>query len=411
MLLEHMMSEQMSNSSEGFFAEMRRCTKCILPETFPGIRFDEKGVCNYCLSYEPVKVHGEAELVKVLGKYRGKGEKYDCVVPISGGRDSAFVLHQVVRKYGMRALALTVDSGAIMPEGHRNIARITQALGVDHVWLRDEKQVETAQRNTRTKFRAWLRKPSINTIVPTLNAGDKTMNLRIYRYAKENGVPLVLGGNNVGNSSFEQEHFKTGFLGVFPDERGNYSLYGKVKLSFLLLSEFLGNRHNLHWSVFKEYVEGAYVYLFESVSRPEGVTPLGFYDYIYWKEREVVPTILNELGWRGASDTTATWRVDDSAYPLIDYLYLRLVGFNEFDEFYSKLVREGQIPRDEALKRCLSENAPRVPSLMRSFEELGVTKEQVDTVVDRYRAKLLRKILGRKRASGARKRRENVIAV
>lgn len=68
MLLEHMMSEQMSNSSEGFFAEMRGCAKCILPETFLGIRFDEKGVCNYCLSYEPVKVHGEAELVKVLDK-------------------------------------------------------------------------------------------------------------------------------------------------------------------------------------------------------------------------------------------------------------------------------------------------------------------------------------------------------
>jgi hypothetical protein len=411
MLLEHMMSEQMSNSSEGFFAEMRRCTKCILPETFPGISFDDDGVCNYCLSYEPVKVHGEAELVKVLDKYRGKGEKYDCLVPISGGRDSSFVLHQVVRKYGMRVLALTVDSGAIMPEGHGNVARITEALGVDHVWLRDEKQVKTAQRNTKTKFRAWLRKPSINTIVPTLNAGDKTMNLRIYRYAKEHGIPLVLGGNNVGNSSFEQEHFKTGFLGVFPDERGNYSLYGKVKLSFLLLSEFLGNRHNLHWSVFKEYVEGAYVYLFESMSRPEGVTPLGFYDYVYWDEKEVVPTILNELGWRGASDTTATWRVDDSAYPLIDYLYLRLVGFNEFDEFYSKLVREGQIPRDEALKRCLSENAPRIPSLMRSFEELGVTKEQVDTVVDRYRVKLLKKILRQKRASRAQKRREHVIAV
>jgi hypothetical protein len=92
-------------------------------------------------------------------------------------------------------------------------------------------------------------------------------------------------------------------------------------------------------------------------------------------------------------------------------LYLRLVGFNEFDEFYSKLVREGQVPRDEALKRCLSENAPRVPSLMRSFEELGVTKEQVDTVVDRYRAKLLRKILGRKRVRRAQERREHVIAV
>lgn len=71
------------------------------------------------------------------------------IVPISGGRDSAFVLHQIVRKYDMRALALTVGSGAIMPEGYRNIARVTEALGVDHVWLEDEKQIRTARKNTQ----------------------------------------------------------------------------------------------------------------------------------------------------------------------------------------------------------------------------------------------------------------------
>jgi len=382
---------------DDFFAGMRRCTRCILPETFPGIRFDEDGVCNYCLSYQPVQVFGEEALVEVLDSYRGKGKEYDCIVPISGGRDSSYVLHQMVKKYDMRVLALTVDSGAIMPEGYRNIERVTSALGVDHVWIKDEKQIETARKNTKIKFHAWLKKPSIHTIVPTLNAGDKTMNLRIYRYAKKHEIPLVVGGNNVGNSSFEQEHFKTGFLGVFPDERGMYSTYDRIKLSFLLGLEFFKNYHNYHWSVFKEYVTGAYVYFFESMLRPKGVTPLGFYDYIYWNEKDVVSTVRNELGWEGVSDTPATWRIDDAAYPLIDYLYLRLVGFNEFDEFYSKLIREGQVSRDEGLKRCLMENRPRVPSLMRTFEELEVTKEQVDEVVDKYRVKLLKKILEKKR--------------
>jgi len=381
---------------EEMFTNLRRCTRCILPETFPGIEFNEEGVCNYCLDYEPMKVYGEEAFVRVLDKYRGKGKKYDCIVPMSGGRDSSFVLHQMVKKYKMRVLALTVDSGAITPEGYQNIERVTQVLNADHVWIRDEDQIKTAQKNTKIKFHAWLKKPSIHTIVPVLNVGDKTMNLRIYKYAKENEILLVLGGNNVGNSSFEQEHFKTGFLGVFPDERGMYSTYDKTKLSFLLGLEFLENYHNFHWSVFKEYLEGAYVYFFESLSRPEGVTPLGFYDYIYWNEKEVVSTIRNELDWKGASDTTSTWRVDDSAYPLIDYLYYRLVGFNEFDEHYSKLVREGQISRDEALKRCLSENTPRIPSLMGIFEVLEVTKEQVDEVLDKYRAKLLNKILKRK---------------
>ena len=383
----------LSDAQSGSFTRIRRCARCILPETFPGIRFDSDGVCSYCREYEPIRVFGEAELVKVLDRYRGKEGRYDCVVPVSGGRDSSFALHQIVKLYGMRVLALTVDSGAITPEGYRNIERVTSNLGVDHVWLRDEKQVEVARRNTKIKFHAWLKKPSINTIVPTLNAGDKTMNLRIYRYAEENGISLVLGGNNVGNSSFEQEHFKTGFLGIFPDERGRYTTVDNVRLllSFGLL--FLGNRGNWSWSVFKEYLSGAYVYLFESLSKPRGIIPLGFYDYVYWREDEVVPTIRKKLGWQSASDTTATWRVDDAAYPLIDYIYLMLVGFNEFDEFYSKLVREGQLGRDEALERCLSDNAPRIPSVVKTLEELGVTKEELDEVLSKYRVKLLSRLL------------------
>ena len=50
---------------EKYFQTMKRCTRCILPETFPGIRFDEKGVCNYCTSYHPIKVLGETKLKKI----------------------------------------------------------------------------------------------------------------------------------------------------------------------------------------------------------------------------------------------------------------------------------------------------------------------------------------------------------
>jgi hypothetical protein len=370
--------------------ELKRCTKCVLPETFPGISYDSEGVCNYCRDYAPVEVAGEAALLGFLSKYRGKGTKYDCIVPLSGGRDSAFVLHQMVRKYGMRVLVLTVDSGAIMPDGYRNIEAVTKGLGVDHVWLKDERHIETANRNVRIKFRAWMRKPSINTIVPVLNAGDKTMNLRMYRYAHDNGIPLVIGGNNTGNSSFEQEHFKTGFMGVFPDERGRYSTSDKIRLSLLFSWEFASNTHNWHWSVFREYFSGAIVYFFEGAQKPSDVLPVGFYDYLYWNEKEVVETVKS-IGWRGGEDTAATWRVDDAAYPLIDYLYYSLTGFNEFDEHYSKLVREGQLTREQALKR-LETDRLRIPSMKQSLKDLGVDEDEFEGVLSKYRDKLLKQI-------------------
>jgi hypothetical protein len=374
-----------------FERELKRCTKCVLPETFPGISFDSEGVCNYCNSYEKAEVLGETALIDLLSSYRGVGEEYDCIVPISGGRDSAYVLHQMVKVYDMRALALTVDSGAIMPEGYRNIEAVTKSLGVDHVWLKDDRHVETATRDTRIKFHAWMRKPSINTIVPVLNAGDKTMNLRMYRYAHQHGIPLVIGGNNTGNSSFEQEHFKTGFMGIFPDERGRYSTLDKLRLSMRFSWEFFRNTHNWHWPIFKEYLSGAFVYFFESLQKPSDVLPVGFYDYIYWREEDIVPMITS-IGWEGASDTAATWRVDDAAYPLIDYLYYALTGFNEFDEHYSKLVREGQLTRERALER-LETDRLRIHSMRMSLKDLGVDEEELDKVLSDYRGKLLKRIL------------------
>src|SRR4030042_1948031 len=255
-----------------------------------------------------------------LTRYQNKGGEYDMVVPISGGRDSAFVLHQTVVKYKMRVLALTVDSGAILPEGYRNVKRMTEVLDVPHVWLKDEHQIKTAQENTKIKFQGWLKNPSIHTIVPVLNSSDKTMNLRMDRYAHDHHIPVVMGGNNVGNSTFEQEHWKTGFLGVFPNERGIYAKSDRMKLSFFFGLEYLKNPSNFKFPIFKEYAKGASVYFFESVLKPNDVDALGFYDYIYWDEKKIVSTITKELDWRGGEDTSTTWRIDDAAYPLINYM-------------------------------------------------------------------------------------------
>jgi len=381
---------------EEYFANMKRCAKCILPETFPGIEFDDNGICNYCATSKKVEVKGEKELEKTLMQYRNRGKKYDCIVSISGGRDSVFVLYQIVKKYQMRVLTLTVDSGFITPEGFRNIKRATEILNVDHVFLRDERKIKIARQNARRKFYGWLKKPSINTIVPVLNSGDKTMNLQMHNYAKENRIPLVIGGNIIGNSSFEQEHFKTGFLGVFPDDRGIYSMYDKIRLMFLFGYEYLKNPYNFQIPIFKEYTQGVLVYFFDALLKPKGVDSLGFYDYVYWNEKEILSTIYHELDWQGASDTITTWRIDDSAYPLINYIYYKLVGFTEHDEMYSKMIREEQLSREEALKRCMLDHKPRIPSLMKTFEELEVSKENVDRVLDKYRGYLLEKISGKK---------------
>ncbi len=382
-----------NNEVEKYFDNMKRCTTCILPETFPGIKYDQSGVCNYCDNSIQIEVEGEQKLGERLSEYRNIGDKYDCIVPISGGRDSCFVLYEIVKKYEMRVLALTVDTGSITPEGIHNINRATKILNVDHVWIRNEDKIKRAKRNIKTKFHSWLKRPSINTIVPVLNSGDKTINLQMYNYAKKHNIPLVLGGTIIGNSSFEQEHFKTGFLGVFPDDRGIYSSKDKIKLVWLFLWEYLKNPGNFKIPILTEYIQGGLVYFFDSILKPKGVDSLGFYDYVYWDESEILKTIYSELDWQGAADTSTTWRIDDWAYPLVNYLYYQLVGFTEHDEMYSKMIREGQITREQALQRCALDHKPRIPSLTGILTELCVAKDELDEVLSKYRKSLLPNIL------------------
>ncbi|MCF8257174.1 MAG: N-acetyl sugar amidotransferase, partial [Flavobacteriales bacterium] len=117
----------------------QRCTCCISDSTCPGISFDAKGVCNFChlhdkwVRWYPNGTEGKAKLDALIGtiKKDGKGKKYDCVVGISGGRDSSWLLHRTVTEYGLRPLAVHFNDGFDNPVGGENMVNITRKLGVE----------------------------------------------------------------------------------------------------------------------------------------------------------------------------------------------------------------------------------------------------------------------------------------
>jgi hypothetical protein len=91
---------------------MQRCSKCILPETYPNITFDEKGVCNFCRTYkEPKPTGGEDILINLFNKVKKMGRIYDAVVPLSGGKDSTYVLYLATQVYKLNVLAYTFHNG------------------------------------------------------------------------------------------------------------------------------------------------------------------------------------------------------------------------------------------------------------------------------------------------------------
>jgi len=83
----------------------RYCSKCILPDTYRDISFNSEGVCNYCVDYRPVDRNLGKEALLNLLRSRTKTGPYDCVVPLSGGKDSTFVLYYIVRELGLKPIA------------------------------------------------------------------------------------------------------------------------------------------------------------------------------------------------------------------------------------------------------------------------------------------------------------------
>jgi N-acetyl sugar amidotransferase len=114
---------------------IRYCTNCIMPETKPDLHIDEAGVCAACRSYQQRKsVDWEARrrsLLEILERYRSKCGSYDCIVPVSGGKDS---FYQTIRmlELGMKPLCVTATTDKLSPIGRRNIESL-KMLGVDYI--------------------------------------------------------------------------------------------------------------------------------------------------------------------------------------------------------------------------------------------------------------------------------------
>ena len=141
---------------------LRRCSVCILPETMPFIRFDEDGVCNYCLNY---KLKNQTKPLSVLEDliepYRRRGQP-DCIVPFSGGRDSNYALHLAVKELGMRPITNTYDWGMVTDLARRNISRMCSVLNVENSIV--EADTDRKRNNIRKNLNAWLRRPHLGML-------------------------------------------------------------------------------------------------------------------------------------------------------------------------------------------------------------------------------------------------------
>jgi hypothetical protein len=352
--------------------EGRRCTKCLLTETMPFIKFDGEGVCNYCRHYKPRnKPRPKEELFKLVEPYR-RAHGDDCLVPFSGGRDSCYGLHLIVKELKMKPITYTYDWGMVTDLGRRNISRMSAELGVENIIVADD--ISLKRQNITKNLKAWLKSPHLG-MLSVLTAGDKHFFRHIETVKKQTGIGLNLWGVN----PLEVTHFKAGFLGVPPDfeEERVYS-HGAMKqlryqyLRFKAMLESPGYFNSSLWDT----LSGEYYRSFA-----EKTDYFHIFDYWRWDENQINET-LAAYDWERAPDTTTTWRIGDGTAAFYNYVYYTVAGFTEHDTFRSNQIREGDLTREEALEMVMEENMPRYPNIKWYLDVLGMDFKEVVSVVN-----------------------------
>ncbi len=325
----------------------KRCSRCVLPSSYPGIRFDSAGVCSHCLAHTPVRYRGPVDLKRHIleASSRARAREH-CLVLLSGGRDSSYLLYYLSKVLGVRTLAYFADTGFVPPHAHGNIHRIVDALGVELAVERSG----TLTRCFRPHLRAWMRRPTAASS-GILCIGCKLAYHRgALRCASTRGIGVMADGW----TRFEGGEYKR-------------ALMKSPRVAADALAMALGYAREIAHNprlILNARCVGAqimeYAYLLTPYERRRlrraGIIKLSpFSWYLRWNEPEVVARI-SDLGWQPHRIARSSWRGDCILSPLRSFIYKQILGFNDMDDAYSSLVRDGQMSREEALERVERES-------------------------------------------------------
>lgn len=252
--------------------EYRICSRCIYDTRVPQIVFDENGVCNYCKMVDELKEQyktgtpeGEAAFMKIVEQIKrdGKGKKYDCIIGVSGGTDSSYMIVKAV-EWGLRPLAVHYDNTWNTAIATENIRKVLSKLKVDlYTHVVDNKESDDI---FRSFFLANV--PEIDG--PTDIALAETM----YRAAAKNGVKYVLEGHSFiaeGVSPLRTAYVDGGYI------ESIHKQFGKIKMKTFPNMTF--------WS-FMKWI------LFYRIKK---IRPLW---YIQYSKQEARSLLENEYGWK-----------------------------------------------------------------------------------------------------------------
>ena len=309
------------------------CKNCVMPDTKPGLQLDEHGVCSACRSYEKrAEVDWDSrhqDLLKVLEKYRRPdGSNWDCIVPVSGGKDSTY---QVVRmlQLGLNPLCVTSSTCDLSPLGRANIENLKH-LGVDHIEISPNPLVRAKLNRvglTQVGDISWPEHVGIFTIpvraavqfnVPLIIWGENSQN--------EYGGPAAASENNVLNRRWLEEF--GGMLGV--------------RVSDLIGQEGIEAKHLIH-----------YTYPSDEELQRASITGLFLGHYLPWDG--LANTLIAQANGfhsyhKAVEGSMVNYEnLDNHQTGIHDYFKFLKFGFGRATDLACLHIRRGRLTRQDGL--------------------------------------------------------------
>ena len=354
---------------------MQYCTRCVYPSASAvTLQFDENGVCSGCRASGQKKTvdwkQRDQLFRELFEEYRSKdGSNYDCIIPVSGGKDSYFQTHVVTKVYGMKPLLVTYHGNNYTPEGTYNLERMRHVFNVDHIIFR----------------------PSEEVLIKLNRLGLKKMgdmnwhnHVGIYTYpaitAIKHRIPILIWG----------EHGRT-------EVGGMYSLNDFIEVTAKYVLEHCGR--GFKWTDMVEEAEGLKSrdlvwlrYPTDDEIFDVGMRGIHINNYIEWNPNEQAKLMMDLYGWKAAEQPfERTYRrisnLDDMhENGAHDYLKFIKFGYGRCTDHACKDVREGKITRAEAIELVRKYDHVRPSDLNRWCTYTSMSHDEFDAIADTFRS-------------------------
>ncbi len=304
------------------------CKNCVMDTTDSNIVFDDHGVCDHCNIFkyqiEPFwhtdeRGHKQLEELVYKIKKEGAGKDFDCMMGMSGGIDSSFLLYKMVTEFGLRPLVFHVDAGWNSQIAVNNIERLVDGLGLD---LYTEVINWEEMKDLQVSF---LKSQIADQDLPQ----DYAFFSGLYKFAKKNKIKYVLTGGNFSTECCREPEEWGGFPGI--DTllvKDIHSKFGKRTLKTFPLVDILS------YKLYYRYILGMQIF-----------KPLNLVPYI---KADAEKVLMEKFGWEPFQH-----KHHESRFTRFyeDFWLPRKFGFEKRRAHFSSLILTGQMTRQEALER------------------------------------------------------------